>query len=160
MDAFLAENGYEGLLIYYDPGYADIAENLSAYFATAGRILLIGMIGWATFLAVFLLLFPLQQKRELVRMWTLGAPKSWTVRHSLLSVCGLAVPGTALGVGASAALLWKLLKRMQLHAGLQAASFPTLWFLGIAAIQTGLLLILTALIAFLMIRSAERRGGA
>ncbi|MDE7225060.1 MAG: hypothetical protein K2O34_14945, partial [Acetatifactor sp.] len=76
--------GYDGLLAYYDQGYSEIADSLSKYFVVAGRILLAGIAGWCILIAVFLFLFPVHQRQAAERMWTLGAPRSWVVKHILV----------------------------------------------------------------------------
>ncbi len=100
--------GYDGLLAYYDQGYSDIADSLSKYFVVAKGVLLAGIVSWCILLGVFLFLFPGHQKQTAKRMWTLGAPRSWVVKHILVSGMGIVLPGLVLGGIVSAALMQSL----------------------------------------------------
>ncbi len=128
VEAYLVDNGYEGLLAYYDQGYSNISDNLSRFFSTSVKILLVGIAGWMVFLLVFLFMFPAQQKTEANRLWTLGAPKSFVVRNYIVSGIGMALPGTVFGGVLSIILLQVVLKKYteQANIAFDAARAPLL----------------------------------
>lgn len=148
VEAYLVENGYEGLLAYYDQGYSDISDNLSKFFSTSVKILLVGIVGWIVFLLVFLFMFPAQQKTESERLWTLGAPKSFVVRNYIVSGIGIALPGTVLGGVLSIILIHIVLQRFteQVSITFEATRSPLL-VVGLLVFQFMIILGLDSLIA-------------
>lgn len=154
VEAYLAENGYEGLLAYYDQGYSDISDNLTKFFSTSVKILLVGIVGWIVFLIVFLFMFPAQQKTEAERMWTLGAPRSLVIRNYIANGIGVALPGIVLGGALSFVLVQIVLQKLSEQAGftLNAAQAPLL-IAGLLVIQFA---VITGLV-FLIARAAARR---
>lgn len=154
VEAYLAENGYAGLLGYYDQGYSDISDNLSKFFSTSVKILLVGVVGWIVFLIVFLFMFPAQQKMEAERLWTLGAPKPVVVRHYVLSGIWIALPGIVLGGALSFVLAQIVLQKISEQAGV------TLNTTQVPLLITGLLVIQFVIIiglVFIIARTAVRR---
>ena len=127
-EKYLAEKGYAGLLSYYDQGYSDISDNLSHFFSISVKLLLVGIIGWCGFLAVFLFMFSAQQKSEAVRLWTLGAPKALVVRNYLAGGIGIALPGTILGGALSFLIMRNVFQGLSEQTGftLDAAQTPLL----------------------------------
>ncbi|MBR5948554.1 MAG: ABC transporter permease [Clostridia bacterium] len=154
VEEYLAENGYAGLLAYYDQGYSNISDNLTKFFSTSIKILLVGVVGWLVFLIVFLFMFPAQQKTEAERLWTLGAPKSLIVRNYVLSGSGIALPGIVLGGGLSFVFVQTILQKLSEQAGitLDTAKAPVLIF-GLLLLQFVVIICLVFLIA----RNAIRR---
>ena len=154
VEAYLAENRYEGLLAYYDQGYSDISDNLSKFFSTSIKILLVGIVGWIVFLIVFLFMFPAQQKTEAERMWTLGAPRSLVIRNYIANGIGVALPGIVLGGALSFVLVQIVLQKLSEQAGftLNVTQAPLL-IAGLLVIQFA---VITGLV-FLIARAAARR---
>lgn len=154
VEAYLAENGYEGLLAYYDQGYSDISDNLTKFFSTSVKILLVGIVGWIVFLIVFLFMFPAQQKTEAERMWTLGAPRSLVIRNYIANGIGVALPGIVVGGALSFVLVQIVLQKLSEQAGftLNATQAPLL-IAGLLVIQ---FTVITGLV-FLIARAAARR---
>lgn len=154
VEAYLAENGYEGLLAYYDQGYSDISDNLTKFFSTSVKILLVGIVGWIVFLIVFLFMFPAQQKTEAERMWTLGAPRFLVIRNYIANGIGVALPGIVVGGALSFVLVQIVLQKLSEQAGftLNAAQAPLL-IAGLLVIQFA---VITGLV-FLIARAAARR---
>lgn len=154
VEAYLAENGYEGLLAYYDQGYSDISDNLTKFFSTSVKILLVGIVGWIVFLIVFLFMFPAQQKTEAERMWTLGAPRSLVIRNYIANGIGVALPGIVVGGALSFVLVQIVLQKLSEQAGftLNATQAPLL-IAGLLVIQFA---VITGLV-FLIARAAARR---
>ena len=154
VEAYLAENGYEGLLAYYDQGYSDISDNLTKFFSTSVKILLVGIVGWIVFLIVFLFMFPAQQKTEAERMWTLGAPRFLVIRNYIANGIGVALPGIVVGGALSFVLVQIVLQKLSEQAvfTLNATQAPLL-IAGLLVIQFA---VITGLV-FLIARAAARR---
>ena len=159
VETYLAENGYEGLLAYYDQGYSDISDNLTEFYTVSVRIVLIGVLGWAVCLAVFLFLFPAQQRTEAERMWTLGAAKGWVLREYQIRAITIALPGTVLGGVLSSLLLQTVFRKLTAQAGvtLNLAQTP-LMLAGLLAVQLLVIAGMVYLIVYTEIRRLYREN--
>lgn len=100
------EAGYPDLFLCFDQGYTEIAEALDAYEGVSQKAFYIGIAGCAVILILFLVLFPLQQGKNLDIMCSLGAPRGKRIGFILGSSLGILLPGALLG-GTAGALLWK-----------------------------------------------------
>ena len=98
--------GYPDLFICMDGGYTEIASGLDTYEGVAAKALYIGAGGSAVILLLFLVLCPLQQRKNLFLMGSLGTSPGVKIRHIFVSTMALMVPGVVLGV-LTGALLWK-----------------------------------------------------
>ena len=98
--------GYPDLFICMDGGYTEIASGLDTYEGVAAKALYIGAGGSAVILLLFLVLCPLQQRKNLFLMGSLGTSPGGKIRHIFVSTMVLLVPGVVLGV-LTGALLWK-----------------------------------------------------
>ena len=98
--------GYPELFICMDGGYTEIASGLDTYEGVAAKALYIGAGGSAVILLLFLVLCPLQQRKNLFLMGSLGTSPGVKIRHIFVSTMALMVPGVVLGV-LTGALLWK-----------------------------------------------------
>ena len=98
--------GYPELFICMDGGYTEIASGLDTYEGVAAKALYIGAGGSAVILLLFLVLCPLQQRKNLFLMGSLGTSPGGKIRHIFVSTMVLLVPGVVLGV-LTGALLWK-----------------------------------------------------
>ena len=98
--------GYPELFICMDGGYTEIASGLDTYEGVAAKALYIGAGGGAVILLLFLVLCPLQQRKNLFLMGSLGTSPGGKIRHIFVSTMVLLVPGVVLGV-LTGALLWK-----------------------------------------------------
>ena len=98
--------GYPDLFICMDGGYTEIASGLDTYEGVAAKALYIGAGGGAVILLLFLVLCPLQQRKNLFLMGSLGTSPGVKIRHIFVSTMALMVPGVVLGV-LTGALLWK-----------------------------------------------------
>ena len=98
--------GYPDLFICMDGGYTEIASGLDTYEGVAAKALYIGAGGSAVILLLFLVLCPLQQRKNLFLMGSLGTSSGGKIRHIFVSTMVLLVPGVVLGV-LTGALLWK-----------------------------------------------------
>ena len=98
--------GYPELFNCMDGGYTEIASGLDTYEGVAAKALYIGAGGSAVILLLFLVLCPLQQRKNLFLMGSLGTSPGGKIRHIFVSTMVLLVPGVVLGV-LTGALLWK-----------------------------------------------------
>ena len=98
--------GYPDLFICMDGGYTEISSGLDTYEGVAAKALYIGAGGSAVILLLFLVLCPLQQRKNLFLMGSLGTSPGGKIRHIFVSTMVLLVPGVVLGV-LTGALLWK-----------------------------------------------------
>ena len=98
--------GYPDLFICMDGGYTEIASGLDTYEGVAAKALYIGAGGSAVILLLFLVLCPLQQRKNLFLMGSLGTSPGGKIRHIFVSTMALMAPGVVLGV-LTGALLWK-----------------------------------------------------
>lgn len=98
--------GYEGLFVYYDQGYSEIADSLHDYEASARRAATIGAIVSGVLLLLFLFFFPARHGKTLAVMSSLGATRGRRYRYIVADTLCLLIPGTVLGCVAGL-LLWK-----------------------------------------------------
>lgn len=157
MEAVLAEAGYEGLFTYYDQGYSAIQDSLEQYFSVSRLVLLAGIGAWLGLLLLFLLLFPLMQRKNAARMWSLGASERQVGRHVLAGGMGLAAPGVLLGALLGYVLTEKLTARLAAEAELELTLRSQPWVTAlIALIQLALCLGAVALCALVLVRGARK----
>lgn len=158
MEQEVAAAGFEGLLAYYDQGFSDIRASLSDYFSVSKMILLIGALSWTGLAAVFVFLFPGHQRREAERMWTLGTPRSWIVRHIVSGGIGILLPGVILGGLVTVGVMQKVLEQIGTYTGLPlelAKSFQQM--LIPVFIQFVILTALVYLVGKALVRSLEKK---
>lgn len=137
------EAGFVRTFLFYDNGYSSVAASLTAYRELAGRAFWIGGAVYAVILALFLALFPTQQKGALITMASLGTPRSGRVRHLMAGSTGILIPGTILGIGAGACV-WNRIGQA-LTSGSALSEPLTMEGTTLALIALGLLLIALAL---------------
>ena len=101
MEARLEENGLDGTVTYYDQGYSDIVESLDGYTRVSRTVLLVGLALWVVVLAAYCVLFPLQEGKTALRMWTLGTVKRDITGSIWLSSAAVAVIGTVIALAVS-----------------------------------------------------------
>lgn len=160
LDAELEKAGYPGLLSYYDQGFSQIAESLNEYFSVAKTILLIGTISWLVFIAAFLILFPLNQKKDAQRMWTLGAPETQITSYIMGSGVGILLPGSVLAGCASIGLLQYALKYMEDYVSIFSEfSLPALFVFLMAGAQAILVSGLIYLTARIIAKKLQKEQG-
>ena len=108
----VTEAGYEGLFIYHDQGYEAVEPHLAHYRSAAGRALWVGVSLWAAIMLLTVLLFTLQQKKNLEIMRRLGTPPGACIRYIILSQGAILLPGTLLGLGAGIVLWSKVAEKL------------------------------------------------
>ena len=108
----VTEAGYEDLFIYHDQGYEAVEPHLAHYQSAAGRALWVGVSLWAAIMLLTVLLFTLQQKKNLEIMRRLGTPPGACIRYIILSQGAILLPGTLLGLGAGIVLWSKVAEKL------------------------------------------------
>lgn len=101
MEARLAENNLAGTVTYYDQGYSGIMESLDAFSRVSRTVLWVGLALWVVVLAAYCVLFPLQEGKTALRMWTLGTVKRDITGSIWLSSAAVAVIGTVIALAVS-----------------------------------------------------------
>lgn len=101
-----SQAGYPNLFICLDGGYTQLIKGLDGYERAAANALYVGAGGSVVILLLFLVLCPLQQRKNLFLMGSLGTSPGGKIRHIFVSTMALLVPGVVLGV-LTGALLWK-----------------------------------------------------
>ena len=98
-------SGYGGCFRYNDQDYSNIAANFHNYQVLGRQVLTVGVVIYVVLLALFLLLYPASQKKNVRTMQSLGARFPRRLGTVLLSAMGIVVPASALG-GVIGSLLW------------------------------------------------------
>ena len=101
MEARLKENNLAGTVTYYDQGYSEIVESLDGFSRVSRTVLWVGLALWVVVLAAYCVLFPLQEGKTALRMWTLGTVKRDITRSIWLSSAAVAVIGTVIALAVS-----------------------------------------------------------
>ena len=101
MEARLKENGLGGVVTYYDQGYSEIVESLDGFSRVSRTVLWVGLALWVVVLAAYCVLFPLQEGKTALRMWTLGTVKRDITGSIWLSSAVVAVIGTVIALAVS-----------------------------------------------------------
>ena len=101
MEARLKENGLGGVVTYYDQGYSEIVESLDGFSRVSRTVLWVGLALWVVVLAAYCVLFPLQEGKTALRMWTLGTVKRDITGSIWLSSAAVAVIGTVIALAIS-----------------------------------------------------------
>lgn len=146
------EAGYPDLFLCFDQGYTEIAEALDAYEGVSQKAFYVGLAGCAVILILFLVLFPLQQGKNLDIMCSLGAPRGKRIGFILGSSLGIFLPGAVLG-GTAGALLWKKAaeKLMEsVHVTIPMSADTVLLSVSLTGILLLGMLILVALLALIV----------
>ena len=103
----VADAGYDGLFVYYDQGYSVIADSLGNYQENADRALKIGISMAVVLTALYLLLFPLQQKKSAILLDTIGAPRKVRIGHIVATNLCILGPAAVFGLALSLGC-WKI----------------------------------------------------
>ena len=101
MEARLKENGLGGVVTYYDQGYSEIVESLDGFSRVSRTVLWVGLALWVVVLAAYCVLFPLQEGKTALRMWTLGTVKRDITGSIWLSSAAVAVIGAVIALAVS-----------------------------------------------------------
>lgn len=150
--------GFDGLFVYYDQGYEVISQNLFAYDEVARQAMAVGISSSLVLATLYFILFPLQQKKNVSIMYSLGAERKRRMAYILGSNVLILLPGTILGCLLSIAS-WKYVSNA-LYAAAEAESVITFevnapLMLMIAAIQFVIVFAAATLLALLMAKDRK-----
>ncbi len=148
-----AEAGYPDLFRCDDHGYAAVDSALHDYKTVADRTMVIGVCMAALIALLFLILFPLQQKKMLNTMASMGATIGERMAYIFEYSLWLVLPGSALGALVGT-LLWKrMLKNLTARYGAAFSIRIDMVMPGICALGVLLfMMLMSVLLAFLRMR--------
>ncbi len=106
LKAYLERKGHKDAFICRDGGYSRIVADLDAYEDVSGNILLVGLLGGMVLLALFLFLQPLQNKKNIYVLNSIGATRIQRVEYFWTNGSIPLITGTAVGA-VFGSLLWK-----------------------------------------------------
>jgi len=155
MEARLEENDLGGTVTYYDQGYSDIVESLDGYTRVSRTVLWVGLALWVVVLAAYCVLFPLQEGKTALRMWTLGTVKRDITGSIWLSSAAVAVIGTVIALAVSIPGMSWAIGKLQELTGSELTMSVSPW--QTAALCAGVLVLELAAVA-LCSTLAARRG--
>ncbi len=146
--AYLKEQGHRDVFLCRDGGYSQIVADLDAYEGVSQSILLVGLLGGVALLALFVALQPLQNRKNVHLLGSLGATRMQRIGYLCANGGAPLIMGTAAGA-ALGSLLWG-----KVAAGLMASvevSIPLAVDSGQLAIAVaGAQILVTVLLILLM----------
>ena len=154
LEARLEENDLGGTVTYYDQGYSDIVESLDGYTRVSRTVLWVGLALWVVVLAAYCVLFPLQEGKTALRMWTLGTVKRDITGSIWLSSAAVAVIGTVIALAVSIPGMSWAIGKLQELTGSELTMSVSPW--QTAALCAGALAIALAVIALVSVSTARR----
>lgn len=155
MEARLKENNLAGTVTYYDQGYSEIVESLDGFSRVSRTVLWVGLALWVVVLAAYCVLFPLQEGKTALRMWTLGTVKRDITGSIWLSSAAVAVIGTVIALAVSIPGMSWAIGKLQELTGSELTMSVSPW--QTAALCAGVLVLELAAVA-LCSALAARRG--
>lgn len=154
MEARLAENNLAGTVTYYDQGYSGIMESLDGFSRVSRTVLWVGLALWVVVLAAYCVLFPLQEGKTALRMWTLGTVKRDITGSIWLSSAAVAAIGTVIALAVSIPGMSWAIGKLQELTGSELTMSVSPW--QTAALCAGALAIALAVIALVSILTTRR----
>ena len=154
MEARLKENGLGGVVTYYDQGYSEIMESLDGFSRVSRTVLWVGLALWVVVLAAYCVLFPLQEGKTALRMWTLGTVKRDITGSIWLSSAAVAAIGTVIALAVSIPGMSWAIGKLQELTGSELTMSVSPW--QTAALCAGALAIALAVIALVSVPTARR----
>lgn len=159
MEARLKENGLGGVVTYYDQGYSEIVESLDGFSWVSRTVLWVGLALWVVVLAAYCVLFPLQEGKTALRMWTLGTVKRDITGSIWLSSAAVAVIGTVIALAVSIpGMSWAIGKLQELTGSELAMSVSPWQTAALCAVVLVLELAAVALCSALAARRGIRKA--
>ena len=159
MEARLKENGLGGVVTYYDQGYSEIVESLDGFSRVSRTVLWVGLALWVVVLAAYCVLFPLQESKTALRMWTLGTVKRDITGSIWLSSAAVAVIGTVIALAVSIpGMSWAIGKLQELTGSELAMSVSPWQTAALCAVVLVLELAAVALCSALAARRGIRKA--
>ena len=159
MEARLKENGLGGVVTYYDQGYSEIVESLDGFSRVSRTVLWVGLALWVVVLAAYCVLFPLQEGKTALRMWTLGTVKQDITGSIWLSSAAVAVIGAVIALAVSIpGMSWAIGKLQELTGSELAMSVSPWQTAALCAVVLVLELAAVALCSALAARRGIRKA--
>ena len=159
MEARLKENGLGGVVTYYDQGYSEIVESLDGFSRVSRTVLWVGLALWVVVLAAYCVLFPLQEGKTALRMWTLGTVKRDITGSIWLSSAAVAVIGTVIALAVSIpGMSWAIGKLKELTGSELTMSVSPWQTAALCAVVLVLELAVVALCSALAARRGVRKA--
>lgn len=159
MEARLAENNLAGTVTYYDQGYSGIMESLDGFSRVSRTVLWVGLALWVVVLAAYCVLFPLQEGKTALRMWTLGTVKRDITGSIWLASAAVAVIGTVIALAVSIpGMSWAIGKLQELTGSELAMSVSPRQTAALCAVVLVLELAAVALCSALAARRGIRKA--
>ena len=159
MEARLKENNLAGTVTYYDQGYSEIVESLDGFSRVSRTVLWVGLALWVVVLAAYCVLFPLQEGKTALRMWTLGTVKRDITGSIWLSSAAVAVIGTVIALAVSIpGMSWAIGKLQELTGSELAMSVSPWQTAALCAVVLVLELAAVALCSALAARRGIRKA--
>lgn len=159
MKQFLMDSkdaGFAGQFYVLDNGYSDIAESFAGYQANRERICGLGIGIYFVLLVLFLVLYPCQQRSQLVIMERLGVSLFRKRLYLLQYAMGILAPGTILGASLGFAL-WEQVQRLAMPVAENGLLSATKGYL-ILVISFGQLLLAAGCVALLSVYLGQNQG--
>lgn len=159
MEARLAENNLAGTVTYYDQGYSGIMESLDGFSRVSRTVLWVGLALWVVVLAAYCVLFPLQEGKTALRMWTLGTVKRDITGSIWLSSAAVAAIGAVIALAVSIpGMSWAIGKLQELTGSELAMSVSPWQTAALCAVVLVLELAAVALCSALAARRGIRKA--
>ena len=159
MEARLKENNLAGTVTYYDQGYSEIVESLDGFSRVSRTVLWVGLALWVVVLAAYCVLFPLQEGKTALRMWTLGTVKRDITGSIWLSSAAVAVIGTVIALAVSIpGMSWAIGKLQELTGSELTMSVSPWQTAALCAVVLVLALAAVALCSALAARRGIRKA--
>ena len=159
MEARLKENNLAGTVTYYDQGYSEIVESLDGFSRVSRTVRWVGLALWVVVLAAYCVLFPLQEGKTALRMWTLGTVKRDITGSIWLSSAAVAVIGTVIALAVSIpGMSWAIGKLQELTGSELAMSVSPWQTAALCAVVLVLELAAVALCSALAARRGIRKA--
>ena len=159
MEARLKENGLGGVVTYYDQGYSEIVESLDGFSRVSRTVLWVGLALWVVVLAAYCVLFPLQEGKTALRMWTLGTVKQDITGSIWLSSAAVAIIGAVIALAVSIpGMSWAIGKLQELTGSELAMSVSPWQTAALCAVVLVLELAAVALCSALAARRGIRKA--
>ncbi len=102
----VADAGFDEAFLFDDSGYGDMKAGIEEYGESTNKIVPLGFAVWSVVIALFLMLYPARQGKELDTMDSLGCTRAQRMGFVLSSSLAVLIPGSILGLGAGI-FLWK-----------------------------------------------------
>ncbi len=105
LQAYLKEQGHRDVFLCRDGGYSQIVADLDAYEGVSQSILLVGLLGGVALIALFVALQPLQNRKNVQLLGSLGATRMQRIGYLCANGGVPLIMGTAVGA-VLGSLLW------------------------------------------------------